>query len=190
VKIKEIETREEMYLEIPKGGVGAELGACKGINALNLYQVTKPKKLYLCDIWTKTDPDGNSWSRGGMPEIWYGDNYDLVKNFFKEEIDSGKVEVKKELSCDFLASLPDNYLDWVYIDSDHNYACVSIEIGIAIKKVKSGGLILGHDYNTVPEGWGSSVIRAVNERIQSRDIMMEAITLEAWPSYLCRVLQI
>ena len=187
MKIKEIETRQEMYLEIPKGGVGAELGACKGINALHLYQVTKPKKLYLSDIWTKTAPDGTPWPRGGMPDIWYGDNSGLVKSFFEEEIDSGKVEIKKGFSSDFLASLSDNYLDWVYIDSDHNYPCVSIEIDMAIKKVKSGGLILGHDYANVPEGWGSSVIRAVNERIQSRDIMMEAITLETWPSYLCRV---
>ena len=188
MKIKEIETREEMYLEIPKGGIGAELGTCKGINALNLYQVTKPKKLYLCDIWTETVPDGKPWPRGDMPDIWYGDNYDLVRSFFEEEIDSGKVEIKKEFSSDFLVSLPDNYLDWVYIDSDHHYVCVSVEIDIAIKKVKSGGLILGHDYKTVPEDWGSSVIRAVNERIQSRDMMMEAITLESWPSYLCRVL--
>ena len=26
--IKEVETREELYLEIPKGGVGAEIGVC------------------------------------------------------------------------------------------------------------------------------------------------------------------
>ena len=37
-KIKSIETREELYLEIPKGGIGAEIGVCKGINSMPLYR--------------------------------------------------------------------------------------------------------------------------------------------------------
>ena len=32
-KIKEYETHIEMYLDLPKGGVGAEIGVCKGFNA-------------------------------------------------------------------------------------------------------------------------------------------------------------
>ena len=40
-KIKIAQTREELYLSIPKGGVGAELGVCKGSNAAILFQYTK-----------------------------------------------------------------------------------------------------------------------------------------------------
>jgi len=36
--------------------------------------------------------------------------------------------------------------------------------------------------------WGTSVIRAVNERIQNGDIKMEAISNEVWPTYLTKVL--
>ena len=32
-KIKEYETHIEMYLDLPKGGVGAEIGVCKGFNS-------------------------------------------------------------------------------------------------------------------------------------------------------------
>ena len=49
--IKEVQTRQELYLEIPKGGVGAELGVCKGANAESLLVHTRPEKLYLVDIW-------------------------------------------------------------------------------------------------------------------------------------------
>ena len=46
----------------------------------------------------------------------------------------------------------------------------------------------GMNYLTNPQIWGSSIIRAVNERIQNGDIKMEVITNEKWPSYLTRVL--
>ena len=49
-KIKEYETVHELYLDIPKDGIGAEIGVCKGVNAISLYHLTKPKKFHLCDI--------------------------------------------------------------------------------------------------------------------------------------------
>jgi hypothetical protein len=168
-KIKSIETREELYLEIPKGGIGAEIGVCKGINSMPLYFISKPSKMYLVDIWTEICPNGADWPRMGDPFLWYDDHKGLVEKIFSEEI-------------------KDDSLDWVYLDSDHRYNCIAIEINLAIQKVKKGGLIMGHDYSTVPQTWGSSIIRAVNERIQNNDVKMEAITLETWPSYLLRVL--
>ena len=35
-KIKEYETVNEMYLDVPKDAVGAEVGVCKGWNAVSL----------------------------------------------------------------------------------------------------------------------------------------------------------
>ena len=46
-KIKEYETVNEMYLDVPKDAVGAEVGVCKGWNAVPLYHITKPKN-YIC----------------------------------------------------------------------------------------------------------------------------------------------
>ena len=79
-------------------------------------------------------------------------------------------------------------MDWVYIDTNHQYQCISREIDLSVKKVRRGGYIMGHDYFSNPQAWGTSIIRAVNERIQNGDIVMEAITREVWPSYLTRVL--
>ena len=47
MKIKEYETTQEMYLDVPKGGVGAEVGVCKGINAIDLWHITKPCKMHV-----------------------------------------------------------------------------------------------------------------------------------------------
>ena len=187
-RIKEVQTRQELYLEIPKGGIGAELGVCKGSNSASLLVHTRPEKLYLVDIWTEKCPDeGQDWHPQLIPS--YGDHYSLVSGIFTPEIANGSVELRKEYSTDFLCSLPDDSLDWVYLDSDHHYEVVAHEIDISLNKVKKGGYIMGHDFhNFIDNTWGTSVIRAVNERIQNGDIVMEVITSQRWPSYLTKVL--
>lgn len=184
-KIEEHETKQEMYLKIPKGGVGAEIGVCKGLNAMHLWQILKPSKMYLCDIWlacmTKKRTNDNT-------DVWEGNHQDLVESFFQEEIDSGKVVTSREYGGNFLFELEDSGLDWIYLDANHKYDAVSIELELAVRKVKKGGFIMGHDYMTNTLVWKTGVIRAVNERIQNGDMKMEAITMERFPSFLCRVL--
>jgi hypothetical protein len=183
--IKEISTRDLMYDTIPKGGIGAELGVCRGVNAVQLIFRTKPSVLFLVDTWKISEKRRMAHDD---PNLWYDDYFDSVTEIFNKEIKQGKVILRKQDSTSFLDSLEDNSLDWVYIDAAHQYQHVSREIDLSIKKVKSGGHIMGHDYLTNPQRWTTSIIRAVNERMQNGDIKMEAITNEKWPSYLTRVL--
>lgn len=185
MNIKEINTRQELYCEFSKGGVGAEIGVCRGHNAMWLYQIAKPSKLYLCDIW----PENDSISKNRDPSIWRDDNQKIVERIFEDEIASGAVELRKEYGGNFLASLENDSLDWVYLDANHSYKPVSTEINIAVNKVKSGGYISGHDYCTHAASWGAGVIRAVTEQIQDGTIIMEAVTIEKHPSFLCRVIK-
>jgi len=183
-QIDDLDSKEDIYGTIPRGGVGAELGVCRGVNAVQLFFRTKPALLFLVDLWEETAKN----HRIEDPNLWLGDHFDSVTEIFNEEIKQGKVILHKQYATSFLASLPDDFLDWIYIDSNHHYQNVSREIDLSIKKVKSGGHIMGHDYMTNPKAWGTSIIRAVNERIQNGDIAMEAITNEMWPSYMTRVL--
>ena len=48
MKIREYETRQEMFLSVPNNGIGAEV-ECKGMNLLTLH-LTRPSKMYLCDV--------------------------------------------------------------------------------------------------------------------------------------------
>lgn len=190
--IKEIPTRELIYDIVPKNGVGAELGVCRGSNAVQLFFRTKPSVLFLVDKWEKIK-DGKwcgivAGPKGRNPNLWLGDYEESIREIFEKEISQGKVLVNKESSIKFLSSLQDNSLDWVYIDTDHRYQTISKEIDISIKKVRKDGYIMGHDYFANPAMWGTSVIRAVNERIQTGDIKMEAISNEVWPTYLTKVL--
>ena len=85
-RIKTTQTREELYLSIPKGGVGAELGVCKGSNAAILFQYTKPTKMYLVDIWTELCPDGihSLYRATEIIMIWF--RISSQKKFLQEEL--------------------------------------------------------------------------------------------------------
>jgi len=183
MKIKEIPTREELYLEVPRGGIGAELGVCKGHNATQLYFRTRPSHLFLIDIWTDEGFIGSA-----PPELWYGDHFEMVSNIFSEEIKNQTVTLCRENTMAFLGGLHDQFLDWIYIDSNHFYDYASQELQLCLKKVKRGGYIMGHDFFVEKYAQRSGIIRAVIEQIQEDRLTMEAITLEKWPSYLCKVL--
>ena len=98
------------------------------------------------------------------------------------------LETHKEWGGNFLYSLDNNSLDWVYLDACHDYKPVSIELDNSLHKVKKGGLIMGHDYAPNAQVWKAGVIRAVNEKIQEGRIRMIGITIERWPSFMCEVL--
>ena len=174
-----------MYLSLPRGGVGAEIGVCKGVNATFLWQALKPSKLYLCDIWQERSPNAYLIEE---PELWYDDHEKLVENIFTDEISGGQVELHREYGGNFLFTLENDSLDWVYLDSMHDYKTVEIEIKGALPKVKKGGIIMGHDYMSHPQVWRTGVIRAVNEAIQKGNMRMIGITIQTYPSWMCEVL--
>ena len=55
------------------------------------------------------------------------------------------VEVLKGLSESQIPKIPDNSLDICFIDSDHRYDMVKKDIELCIPKMKSGGVLCGHD---------------------------------------------
>lgn len=183
-RIIEYETHLEMYLDVPKGGVGAEIGVCKGLNAIHLWHILKPSKLYLCDVWEERPSDAYLIDN---PELWYDDHRILVGDLFSEEVANGSVELHREYGGNFLYSLENKSLDWVYIDALHDYESVSIEIEGSLPKLKKGGIIMGHDYMSHPQVWRTGVIRAVNEAIQQGKMRMIGITIQQYPSWMCEV---
>jgi predicted O-methyltransferase YrrM len=53
----------------------------------------------------------------------------------------------------------DESLDGVFIDADHSYEAVKLDIQNWMPKVRKGGILAGHDYTSAWPG----VIRAVDE---------------------------
>jgi len=182
-KMVNIDTRINLYKHFGANGVGAEIGVCRGANSAYLFLATRPKKMYLVDIWIIDPLTEIHHSR----DLHYGDWESNVRELFSNEIKSGVIEIKRKTGIEFLTSLPDKALDWVYLDSDHSYENISKELDLAISKVKTGGVIAGHDFMVHAGAWGSGVVRAVIDEIQKGRIQMKFITDEQFPSYLCYV---
>lgn len=80
----------------------------------------------------------------------------------------------------------DGSLDFVFIDADHTYESVLADIDAWLPKVRSGGILAGHDYVNAP--W-SGVIRAVTERFDRIEVWRGSKWTDGTylPSWLVRV---
>lgn len=111
-----------------------ELGSYKGRSsafmAVEIANSNKDVRFDCIDVW--------------LPNLMYGD---LDFRTFKENM-AGLVLYHNPVKMEITAAskfYDDNTLDMVFIDADHSYEAVKNDIMHWLPKVKSGGLISGHD---------------------------------------------
>ena len=136
---------------LPKHGVVAELGVAAGDFSRQIVDICTPAQLHLMDIWSSDR---------------YGEElYLSVNNHFQQQQQRGEMTIHRKPSLEALESFPDQTFDWVYIDTTHSYELTRDELRASARKVKSTGIIAGHDY--MQGNWRSQyrygVIEAVHE---------------------------
>jgi len=114
--------RETLYKLFCKNGFkqGVEIGVETGLNAVDMFKYIPGLRLYLVDPFR---------------------NEETIKN--TEHYDAIPIKMKSEQAAPLFK---DNSLDFVYIDGDHSYDAVMLDLILWGKKVKHGGIISGHDY--------------------------------------------
>ena len=161
--------RRSLLEMLPKNSIGAEIGVHKGDFSAVILATVGPARLHLIDPW-RYEPSPTyegAWYGGhanGQAEM--DERYESVLTRFDGEIRAGTVVVDRAESAAALASLPDDYFDWVYIDGNHLYEYVRLDLEWSLRKTKVGGLITGDDYR---EGgwWDGGVKKAVDEFVAS-----------------------
>lgn len=169
--------RYEMLRQIPKGGVGAEVGVCTGDYAHAILRHAKPSTLYLVDVW----PDRTIVN--GATRIDGLEAKQIVETRFAEEIQQGVVKL---IRCNSLATdrfIASGSLDWVYLDTTHQYPRTLYELRALACLLKPGGLLLGHDYDKVTAQGYLSVKRSVEEFLQESNYFMVILTLDEPASF-------
>jgi hypothetical protein len=168
--ILQIPDRTEMLRLMPQNGIVAEIGVFKGDFSAQVLSITKPALLHLIDFW----PDETIQSGG---EYINGlDACEFVRNRFLSEIGLKKVVLHRELSAQVAQTFPDEYFDWIYIDAGHSYQEIKSDLHCWHPKVKTGGLITGHDYI---EKTGYGIVPAVNEFLRQKPLVFIALTAES-----------
>ena len=153
-KCKLIESREAMLDLMPKGGVCAEIGIFRCKFSSLILEKTRPRVLHLIDI------DSHAVQR--------------AQNKFMNEINDQTLKVHLGNSPAILASMPNEYFDWLYIDGDHTYEGAKADLNASLPKMKYNGIVALNDYvffapmDFVKYG----VVEAVNEFCIENDFEM------------------
>ena len=142
--------RVHLLRALPKDGIVAELGVNEGDFSEKILINCDPQKLVLIDVWAS--------------RRYHGGLFEKVKNRFKKELDSKQIEIIRELSFKAVELVPDQYFDWVYLDTDHTYHVTKQELELLRPKIKPGGIIAGHDY--IIGNWNDGVRYGVIEAVR------------------------
>ncbi len=155
------------FLIKDKNLVGAEVGIWRGYHAFLMFQVMDIKKLSLIDPWV--DYSGYKGE----------DSFEYTKKFLKDYSD--RINLIRKTSEEASKLFEDESLDFVYIDGNHTYEHVIRDINLWAPKVKSGGIVAGHDY----DGAFSGTVKAVNEYCNKNKIEFEVRGKKNFSYYDC-----
>ncbi|MFK7943852.1 MAG: class I SAM-dependent methyltransferase [Paracoccaceae bacterium] len=156
------ETRNWMLDRLPNGATAVEIGVWRGDFSARILERAHPKLLHLIDPWAAR-PDGvhaqsiyGRSSQDNMDGI-----YAEVQQRFASEVAEGQVQIHRATSAKAMARFAPDSLDYVYIDGDHAFDAVSVDLELSFQRVRPGGLICLDDH-MMGKWWGDGIVRAVN----------------------------
>lgn len=132
---------------------GAEVGVFAGYYSKVLLENIPELKLLAVDNWE------GSWGRSR------DDAYKALGN-------NPQVRIIEKSSVEAASQVPDDSLDFVYIDAAHDYEHVKQDIEAWYPKVRAGGVLCGDDYYHMRSG-NTGVIDAVDEFVAENGINLQ-----------------
>jgi len=165
-------TYKEFYSNIvnmlPTNSTLVEVGSWKGksLAFLCVESLNKSKNfnIYSVDIWED------------KKELNKTEHTNNIFNIFLENIAPIKqsINVIRNTSVNASRTFCDSSIDFVFIDASHEYEDVKDDINAWLPKIKPGGIIAGHDYNShdnnqvniaVNEIFGNKVLSIMNQSV-------------------------
>ena len=150
---------------------GVEVGVEWGRNALAICRLIPDVNLYC------VDPYLPYYANGTRPSL---DRCNHIMSCAMDKVVDYDVTFIRKKSVDAAKDFEDESLDFVYIDGSHNFDSVMLDLLYWVPKVKTGGIVAGHDYN---EGYLNGVIPAVRAYTHAHYITEWYITSEKLRSF-------
>jgi hypothetical protein len=138
---------------------GAEIGVYRAINSEELLDALPQLTLICVDPWV---PYSEEWLFTQDPQAVAGDWGPIADNA-RQRLDrfGNRADIRRATSHDAVFEIPDQSLDFVFVDGCHSSPWVDFDVLYWPAKVKPGGIFGGHDYGP-GTGWWPDVIRAVD----------------------------
>ena len=148
-KIKNISSDKRAYIleQLAKNSKLVEVGVWKGDFSKQIWNISNPNLLVLVDSWTFDEK-----VRGCAPQV--NGEEPLNQNFFSQAKKDTynkfenfqNVHILDLNSLDASSNYEDNFFDYIYIDAEHTYEAVSIDLKAWYPKLKKNGTLFGDDY--------------------------------------------
>ena len=144
--LRNITSREDFgkMLNERKFTTGAELGVQKGLfSKIILESWTSCTKYYLIDSWRHTDGYSDTANVDDQSQLHLLDSAKKLLSPWAQ-----KTIFLRNYTNDAASLIPDNSLDFVYVDARHDYCGVLEDVIRWWPKLKEKGIMAGHDYLT------------------------------------------
>jgi predicted O-methyltransferase YrrM len=122
---------------------GAEIGVEEGVFSLILCEGNPDMHLTGVDAWTAYRGYRDHVSQEKLDDL-YNKTINRLKDY--------NFTAVRGFSQDVVQTIPDNCLDFVYIDAAHDFVNVTLDIAAWEKRVRKGGIVAGHDYRRTKGG--------------------------------------
>ena len=117
--------------------IGAEIGVERGLFSEEICKRNPGVELHCVDAWAKYPGYRKHLPQSDVDELYQD---------AKKRLEPYGCKLIREFSVDAAKQFQPKSLDFVYIDGNHRYECVVSDIATWIPKIRSGGIIAGHDY--------------------------------------------
>jgi len=142
---------------------GAEIGVSEGYFSEKMFEAIPNLELYCVDSWERYR--GNRFDKNQ-------NEHDRKYQIAVDRLSKYPAKILRERSMNAVVTIPDKWLDFVYIDGNHAYDYVMEDIIGWNRKVRSGGMIIGDDYYHMEKG---GVFEAVNDYTRYHNIKFNII---------------
>lgn len=166
--------RIELFDRIAPDSIGAELGVFEGEFTEEIASAIRPNKIFAVDLFSGHITSGNQ-----NGEDRHGCDMDARYEELKRRWQNSPLVPVQSESSSWLWSQPRGSLDWVYIDTSHDYQHTAHELAAAHHAVKAGGWIMGHDWDMEFSG----VISATAEYAERWGCDLELTTEDGLASF-------
>lgn len=175
--LSRVESRNDLPILARRLGLhrAAEIGVQRGQYSRRITRKWHGE-LFLIDSWEYFKSGYTDVSN--VEQDKHDNNYEFVKTLFT---DKTNVHIIRKCSIEAAADFKDGSLDWIFIDANHAYEAVKADLKAWYPKVRSGGILSGHDYcDAVNKKGVYGVKTAVDEFMGSHKLPMPRDINGSW----------